>query len=67
MAIAAQTPDILGDRQSGQDVRTQNGEPLLLLPLDLPLRLHLLLRRALLSLYFSIASCLTVRRSSPLG
>lgn len=24
MAIAAQTPDILGDRQSGQDVRTQN-------------------------------------------
>jgi hypothetical protein len=25
MAIAAQTPDILGDRQSGQDVRTQNG------------------------------------------
>ncbi|KAG6507782.1 hypothetical protein ZIOFF_033134 [Zingiber officinale] len=25
MAIAAQTPDILGERQSGQDVRTQNG------------------------------------------
>ncbi|KAG6508414.1 hypothetical protein ZIOFF_033788 [Zingiber officinale] len=24
MAIAAQTPDILGERQSGQDVRTQN-------------------------------------------
>ncbi|KAJ7962090.1 T-complex protein 1 alpha subunit [Quillaja saponaria] len=24
MSIAAQTPDILGDRQSGQDVRTQN-------------------------------------------
>ncbi|PON57721.1 T-complex protein 1, alpha subunit [Trema orientale] len=24
MAISAQTPDILGDRQSGQDVRTQN-------------------------------------------
>ncbi|THU56146.1 hypothetical protein C4D60_Mb11t14180 [Musa balbisiana] len=24
MAIVAQTPDILGDRQSGQDVRTQN-------------------------------------------
>lgn len=24
MAIAAQTPDIMGDRQSGQDVRTQN-------------------------------------------
>ncbi|KAJ6941335.1 hypothetical protein NC651_007197 [Populus alba x Populus x berolinensis] len=24
MAVAAQTPDILGDRQSGQDVRTQN-------------------------------------------
>ena len=26
MAIAAQTPDILGERQSGQDVRTQNGK-----------------------------------------
>lgn len=26
MAIASQTPDILGERQSGQDVRTQNGK-----------------------------------------
>lgn len=25
MAISAQTPDILGERQSGQDVRAQNG------------------------------------------
>lgn len=25
MAIVAQTPDILGERQSGQDVRTENG------------------------------------------
>jgi len=25
MAITALTPDILGERQSGQDVRTQNG------------------------------------------
>lgn len=29
MAIVAQTPDILGERQSGQDVRTQNGSTLL--------------------------------------
>ncbi|URD80813.1 T-complex protein 1 subunit alpha [Musa troglodytarum] len=29
MAIVAQTPDILGERQSGQDVRTQNGSALL--------------------------------------
>ena len=26
MAIASQTLDILGERQSGQDVRTQNGK-----------------------------------------
>lgn len=31
MAITSQSPDILGERQSGQDVRTQNGTCLLLL------------------------------------
>ncbi|RWW54766.1 hypothetical protein BHE74_00038634 [Ensete ventricosum] len=34
MAMVAQTPDILGERQSGQDVRTQNGSALL--PLGSP-------------------------------
>jgi hypothetical protein len=33
MPISAQMPDIMGERQSGQDVRTQNGNrPSLLLP-----------------------------------
>ncbi|KAK8947798.1 T-complex protein 1 subunit alpha [Platanthera guangdongensis] len=32
MAIVSQMPDIFGDRQSGQDVRTQNGTALTTLP-----------------------------------
>jgi hypothetical protein len=38
MAITAQTPDILGERQSGQDVRTQNGNSSLPLLQALPRR-----------------------------
>lgn len=35
MAISSQTLDILGERQAGQDVRTQNGTRLLSLSLSL--------------------------------